>query len=1009
MARARSDSGSESGRSRIRQNLEPASLVSAPATIGSRLADLGLIVAFLALAFLLGCFPLKDTDFWWHLRTGDLIRQGAGFPVEDWYTFGAEGHEWINLHWLFEVLLSLGYEAWGVIGLNLAKCVITSAALLLLITARRPEWPVWVMVLAWLPALFLLGGRMYVRPETLTLLYLAAFLAILSRWDQAPRLTFALPVVQALWVNTQGLFVFGPFLLGCAWVDAALRPGAFDSSRRGWWRTVGIASAATLAICLLNPYGLLGALYPLQLARTMANPIFSRSIGELMPVLSLTPGDDYSFIAEMGIRNLPLQFHLATLILGALSFLLPILWRGVVRLRPLPRVEVPPTKGKGRRKGRTSDPDSSGTTQAWPLRPFRVLLFVAFSLLSFKATRNSHQFAAVVGAITAWNFGEWAAALRRRSLMRNPDRHGSQVKPRLLAFGALSLAFGLVASGQLYAWAGEGRTIGLGEEPLWYPHDAMRFAGGDGTPDRFVCIHNGHSALYEYYHGPERKTFTDARLEVMGPELYARYLELNEAIQTDRSGWAEQLRRMGNPGVLVDNVLSANAGVSATLLAEPGWRCVWFDPIAAVFVHETYPASRNAVDFGTRHYRPDPGTGPVTYDALIASADALYDVAFALAGRGRMDLARPMILHGMEQARRARKIDPSSKLSWKLGGLLESTRGSVGAPDEPVARYRMPFDPVFDLGPARATYLLSQALKRAPEDSKVLLALALEFHARGMFEAAKPIDETIARLDPPNQRLASTRMAQEMAIALAARATVELGPTPPSSWRNLAELEQLVDTALRTGRARTAADLLERAYPSEARPWEITDRIATLRLHLGEPEQARTLWQAALGSAPRSAVVAARIGATYFVEEEFDLARTSYQRALSQEPELFETLYGLALVEQDSGRAAEAFQSARRAQHGAPNEVAASAARMIADQAAGYIEPASSPVGFEARQRDTENSGRPGSRDPGNRAQGRSLPRSGDTRAHPINAFSSSIALGIASKGSAEPSYSSAT
>ena len=30
---------------------------------------------FLALTFLLGAFPLKDADIYWHLRTGDLIRQ----------------------------------------------------------------------------------------------------------------------------------------------------------------------------------------------------------------------------------------------------------------------------------------------------------------------------------------------------------------------------------------------------------------------------------------------------------------------------------------------------------------------------------------------------------------------------------------------------------------------------------------------------------------------------------------------------------------------------------------------------------------------------------------------------------------------------------------------------------------------------------------------------------------------------------------------------------------------
>src|SRR5690606_37918116 len=157
-----------------------------------------------------------------------------------------------------------------------------------------------------------------------------------------------------------------------------------------------------------NPYGLMGSLYPLQLAGTMSDPIFSRSIGQLMPVLSLSSGDNYSFVSQMGFRNLPLQFHLATLVLGGLSFILPIFWRGIVRVRAGSPAEDAARTGKGNRKRRKPGEPAPVSPETWQLRPFRLLLFAAFSLLSLKATRNSHQFAAVVGAITAWNFGEWA-------------------------------------------------------------------------------------------------------------------------------------------------------------------------------------------------------------------------------------------------------------------------------------------------------------------------------------------------------------------------------------------------------------------------------------------------------------------------------------------------------------------------------------------------------------------------------------------------------------------------
>ena len=52
----------------------------------------------------------------------------------------------------------------------------------------------------------------------------------------------------------------------------------------------------------------------------------------------------------------------------------------------------------------------------------------------------------------------------------------------------------------------------------------------------------------------------------------------------------------------------------------------------------------------------------------------------------------------------------------------------------------------------------------------------------------------------------------------------------------------------------------------------VLDRMATLRLHLGEPEQARDLWRRA-SAVPNPAVRDARIAATFLAEEQFEAAR----------------------------------------------------------------------------------------------------------------------------------------
>jgi hypothetical protein len=298
------------------------------------LADAGLVALFLALTFLLGVFPLKDTDIYWHIRTGQIIRETGQVPKTDLFTFTRPDAPWIDLHWIFQLGVSWLYEHGGALALNLAKCAVTCLAVLILLTARRREWPLWVMLIAWLPALLVLGGRIYVRPETLSLLYLSIFLAVISRWDRYPALVAILPFVQLAWVNSHGLFVLGPIILVFALEDALhasrggrsfglisffFRGGTPPPGWGRWWRIVGIGMLATFAACLFNPYGLRGALFPIELAGTMTNRIFSDTIGELTPIPV--------FIQRAGLGNLPLQLHFLTMALGALSFLLPLLWK----------------------------------------------------------------------------------------------------------------------------------------------------------------------------------------------------------------------------------------------------------------------------------------------------------------------------------------------------------------------------------------------------------------------------------------------------------------------------------------------------------------------------------------------------------------------------------------------------------------------------------------------------------------------------------------------------------
>ncbi len=890
--------------------------VSADSRSG-RMVDVFLVALFLGLTFLLGVFPLNDTDFWWHLRTGDLIRQTGRLPHRDWYTFGAADHPWIDLHWGFQVSLSALHSIGGVDATNVAKCVVTTLAVGLLITARRRAWPVSMMILAWLPALLVLSGRMYVRPETLTLLYLAGFLAVLFRIGRSPKLIWLLPVLELFWVNTQGLFVFGPILLTLALIDAAAAPGAFSPERRPWWRMVLAGSVATGVACLLNPYGIFGALYPLELFGTMNNPVF-KDIQELQPL------DD--FIAKAGLANLPLQLHFTTLFLGGLSFLLPVFWKAAKRRSAPPEPEPTGTPKKARKK-KKNKADAPPPASEWSQGVFRLLLFVLFSLLSWKATRNSHQFAAVVGTVTAWNIGEWAGAVARWRSER-----GKAVRPwppRAAAFAVLVAAIAIVGSGRFYAWAKEGRTVGWGERPLWFPHAAARFAGSEGMPRRWFVFHDGHAGLFEYYNSPNQKVFADARLEVMGPEVYGRDADLGKAINGDRPGWSEQIEAMGDPttpGLLIDHVQPRMGSTGAAVLGDPSWRCVWYDPIASVHLHSGVNPGLKPVDFAARHFGREPRFEPSGFAGLVASAKSLKNHAGGLIGLNkRRDLASAMIALGLGHARRALELDGSPAEPWRLLGQIQLLR-EVGSTIEPIPRFRMPFDPIFDLSAVRATYALEQAALRDPNDLLTATSLfGVYAHDRLMYEAAGPWAEIL--IDGPMSPM-QERVLESLKPELA-RTRAVLAEPVSRSWNNLGELDRLVNRYLELGRAASAADVLEDAYRRpESRPWEVSDRLATLRLHLGRPDLARKAWQEA-ANPPRPAVRDARVAVTYLVEGDFPTARRLYRSAIAAEPALFEAHYGLAVLESDAGRAAEAAKSAEAAEKAAGTEVARASASEI--------------------------------------------------------------------------------
>lgn len=309
------------------------SLVVSPPSGLRRLADLLLVLLFALFAFLMNCNELFDADIWWHLRSGEWIVQHGRPPEVDPFTFGSEGRPWIDMHWLFQLLLLPVIRLGGTSAVILLAAAVISLAVLLALAARPRSGSLPVVLLCWLPALILINHRSQPRPEIFTLLFLAAYFAVLTHAGDLPRLIWLLPAIQLLWVNMQGLFALGPILLGL-WLSARLGTLLWQRLRgravptpkpRRWWSHVLGASLLVVLACLVNPYGVKGALFPLELYPKVTqegNP-YKESVGEFFSARKFA-----SLVPPENVANewFFCVLHFILLLLP-LSFLLPALWQ----------------------------------------------------------------------------------------------------------------------------------------------------------------------------------------------------------------------------------------------------------------------------------------------------------------------------------------------------------------------------------------------------------------------------------------------------------------------------------------------------------------------------------------------------------------------------------------------------------------------------------------------------------------------------------------------------------
>ena len=226
---------------------------------------------------------IRDPDFWWHLRTGQLILDRGSLLGTDPFTYTASDHHWVMHEWLTEVLFALLYRAGGLGLIVLVLCAVTWVGLGCLAGRAALPRPPWApqavaaaggrrvslivlglgMVLAAVTGYPIWGPR--AQMETFALTCLTLLLAE-RHLRLGGRAIWALVPMFLVWSNLHSGFIIGAgFLVLIVAVELIAGrmglPGTAPTARVvGLIKVIG----ACAAIVVINPNGPGIYLYPFE-------------------------------------------------------------------------------------------------------------------------------------------------------------------------------------------------------------------------------------------------------------------------------------------------------------------------------------------------------------------------------------------------------------------------------------------------------------------------------------------------------------------------------------------------------------------------------------------------------------------------------------------------------------------------------------------------------------------------------------------------------------------------
>lgn len=504
----------------------------------------GPVAAAALLALLFSLRLLTDIDLGFHLRGGQWMFEHHAFHGKDVFTYTANDRDYVALHWLFQLVLYLVYQAASYRGLSVLTAVLVLAGLgLLAWRIARAGAPHAVTAALLVLAVLSFELRMQLRPELFSWLLLGATLLVLDAHVERRReLLWLLPLVQLLWINLHGLFVLG-------WVATLAYLAGVGFHERRFDRPLAAWGFGSFAITLLNPWGLKGVLLPVTLfTRLERSNVFKQAISELRSPWSIAATERSPFGPPVAVY---VFYFLAAITVAAVLLTL-----------------------KRRRL-------------------HELVVVAAFLAIASAAVRNVPFFYIVALPVVA-------AALRDlcappRSLGARLVRAADRPAVAYTFTAVLLLAAWRVTTDAYYVSGARSFRFGLGLDPRSHTEGAGEFLRAHSLTGRVLNDFNSGSWLI--WTAPQ-PVYIDGRMEVIGERLFQEYLT------SFAPGGLQRLAdKVGAQLVVYDP--QAHTAWTQQLKANRDWRLIHWTSSAAIWARAGYAPEIPALDLAAAVRRMD--------------------------------------------------------------------------------------------------------------------------------------------------------------------------------------------------------------------------------------------------------------------------------------------------------------------------------------------------------------------------------------------------------------------